>query len=492
MGRGPSPVSVTARWYVADIGAVRAFDPAFDQRPRSEKPTIVRACGRQDGGAVHNLVTNALLEAFVDAVDPNQGTTTAATHLAIGTGDPPEDVTATSLASEQERFAVTNSSVSDTTATFVTFIGTDEANGTTISEFGLTTAASGGSLLNRANISDQPIEKNAGVTATIDVSINTVDAGDIIPVEFGNAWVVGDESASEPHRFDFDTDSVDTDSNPLANLGDWESGGAIDWATSSSGSDPDIYYTFNYVDETFNGYNGSSWDTTLATPSGGIPSEAPLAFDGIDNIWSIGGYSKDSANRQSVAERVASYDISADSWSEAYTDQNIDSSGHHVERVGSWLYVMGGYTVASGAADPAASMRRYNWETDTWDYSLTDIPAGAAVDNAFLSNQATEVGRFIYVAVEDQHVRYDTVSDEWSTLEPMNDTTRRFHALESDGTEVYAFGGQNSGTSAALTSIEKYDPSTDSWTTLGDTLTAGGQGLSAAAFGDPGGFISPT
>lgn len=482
MGRSAPPVAVTARWYVADTDAVRATDPYFEQRPRSEKAEVVRYVGRERGGAVHNTATNALLRAFVDAADPNQGTTTAATHLALGSGDPSDDVTATALDTEEERVEIVNSSVSGTTVTLVGFLDTVDANGFETTEFGLTTAASGGSLLNRANISDQPITKNAGVTATIDVSVNTQAAEYVTEQSFIECLIVGaTPNGDEPYTFEFGNDALNTNSDPLTNLGDWESGGAIDWATADELSDPSIYYTFNFSEETFNGYDGSSWDDALAVPSGGIPSEAPLAFDGAGGIWSIGGYSKNVVNRESVGTRVAKYDIAGDSWSDAYTALNLDTSGHHVERVESWLYVMGGYTVASGASDPAAEMRRYNWETDTWDYTLADIPAGAAVDNAFLSNQATAVGRFIHVAVEDQHARYDTFADEWENLEPMNDTTRRYHALESDGEKVWAFGGENAGTSADLTSIERYDPATDAWTTESSTFTQARAGMCAAA-----------
>lgn len=482
MSNGSPPVDVTARWYTADIERVREVDPHFEQRPRSEKAEVVRYVGRDDSGGVHNIVTNGLLQAFVDAADPNQASTTPATHIALGTGFPSEDPSATALASEQLRVDVVDSTAGESTVTVTGFIDGDEANGLTITEFGLTTAASGGTLLNRANISGRPIRKTAGITATVDVGITLQSVSYVTPQSFIECLIVGaTPNGDEPWVYEFAADDLDPDFAPLSNLGNWESGGAIDWATADENTDPSIYYTFNFADETFNGYDNDSWDTTLSVPSSGIPSEAPLAFDGDGGIWTIGGYSKDVSNREAVGERVARYDIATDSWDESYTNLSLDISGHHVERVESWLYVIGGYTVASGASDPANNMARYNWETDTWDYTPTDIPSGPIVANAFPANQATAIGRSIHVVVENQHLRYDVFDDEWEELSPMNDTDRRYHALESDGEKLYAFGGEDAVTSVSKSSIESYDPATDSWTTESSTMAQARPGMCAAA-----------
>jgi len=59
--------------------------------------------------------------------------------------------------------------------------------------------------------------------------------------------------------------------------------------------------------------------------------------------------------------------------------------------------------------------------------------------------------------------RYDPLTNTWTTLTPMN-VRRSTHDLAVMGNYLYAVGG-NDG-SSSLNSIEKYDPESNKWTSV--------------------------
>ena len=72
---------------------------------------------------------------------------------------------------------------------------------------------------------------------------------------------------------------------------------------------------------------------------------------------------------------------------------------------------------------------------------------------------------------------YDPSTKTWTTVASLNTGRERLSAAEANGL-IYAIGGEDSGGNV-LTSVEEYDPSTDTWTTVA-SLNTGREELSAA------------
>jgi len=75
---------------------------------------------------------------------------------------------------------------------------------------------------------------------------------------------------------------------------------------------------------------------------------------------------------------------------------------------------------------------------------------------------------------------YDPSTDTWSTVASLS-TARYQNAAAEAGGLVYAIGGEDLGNNR-LSSVEEYDPSTDTWSTVASLSTAR-QNLAAAEAG---------
>ena len=67
--------------------------------------------------------------------------------------------------------------------------------------------------------------------------------------------------------------------------------------------------------------------------------------------------------------------------------------------------------------------------------------------------------------------RYDPLTNSWTTVSPMS-TARLKHASAALDGKLYACGGWHVSNRTALTSVERYDPDTDSWETVAPMKTA--------------------
>jgi N-acetylneuraminic acid mutarotase len=74
--------------------------------------------------------------------------------------------------------------------------------------------------------------------------------------------------------------------------------------------------------------------------------------------------------------------------------------------------------------------------------------------------------------------RYDPLTNSWTIVAPMS-TARKKHVSAALDGKLYACGGWDESTRTALTSVERYDPDTDSWETVAPMKTA--RYLSSAA-----------
>jgi len=144
------------------------------------------------------------------------------------------------------------------------------------------------------------------------------------------------------------------------------------------------------------------------------------------------------------------------------------------------FYVVGGVDESSW---PRPEIYSYNPITNEWKAETAKLPKGIGYTQAVL------VGGYIYVVggVDDQGnilkdtYKVDISGGTVSQVASMN-KGRENHACAELGGMIYCFGGDDGGT--ILQSVEMYNPSTNTWTNLGDILPEALTGLTAVKHGD--------
>lgn len=116
---------------------------------------------------LHNLVTLAGLNLVRDLL--NEATDGGLTHLGIGSGANPAQSLDTALQAELLRDLFTKRASGDASLTLTYFLGSTAANGSTLREAGLFTAATAGTLFARA-VHDA-IAKTSSITITYTWSV---------------------------------------------------------------------------------------------------------------------------------------------------------------------------------------------------------------------------------------------------------------------------------------------------------------------------------
>ena len=119
-----------------------------------------------------NRVTASVINGLRNVLAGQSPGVPRATHLAVGTSATAARTADTDLGNEAWRGAVTSvDHATDYIVRFRTFLATADANGNTIREIGLFSAASGGVLIARA-VLGAPIQKTASKSYTIVYTIN--------------------------------------------------------------------------------------------------------------------------------------------------------------------------------------------------------------------------------------------------------------------------------------------------------------------------------
>lgn len=131
------------------------------------------------------------------------------------------------------------------------------------------------------------------------------------------------------------------------------------------------------------------------------------------------------------------------------------------------LYVMGGYGRAdngpgAGPGEMKSHVEIYDPATDRWSI-------GASLPTARMSARACAVGNVIYVfggnagnGEETQILAYDTIANSWTAKSPAPNVRIDFDCVTADGA-VYFVGGYSGGPATPLSTIERYDPFVETW-----------------------------
>ena len=134
------------------------------------------------------------------------------------------------------------------------------------------------------------------------------------------------------------------------------------------------------------------------------------------------------------------------------------------------------------------------WSLDIDNASATwvqraSLPAarnhvGGAVLNGLLYSIGGQTGQDAASVFKSDVWRYEPATNKWTTLPSLPNQPRSHIAsatFDYNG-RIYALGGEGPGR-IALTSVDTYNPSTNSWTSLAPLLAGRSSGI-AAVFGD--------
>ncbi len=156
--------------------------------------------------------------------------------------------------------------------------------------------------------------------------------------------------------------------------------------------------------------------------------------------------------------------------------------------------VVDGKIYAIGGAWPFYQALRtvevYNPATDTWT-TKSEMPTArqglstSVVNGKIYAIGGGELASVSFTSVETFSTveEYDPATDTWTTKSPMP-TSRGFHSANVVDGRIYVIGGSPRGPDQSLVrTVEVYDPTTDTWTTKGDMPRGIGAGFSSEVDG---------
>jgi len=183
-------------------------------------------------------------------------------------------------------------------------------------------------------------------------------------------------------------------------------------------------------------------------------------------IYAIGG--REGVQYYSIVEE---YDPASDTWTRK-ADMSIPRHLHAAGEVNGKIYIIGGI---EGSIGPTKLVEEYDPATDTWR-RRADLPTkranfSASVVNGKIYAISGQQSGSLVARVDE----YDPATDTWRSRAYIPTARSSLSTSVVDG-KIYAIGGVkwNNVTSEGTyyTTVEEYDPVTDTWTTKSDISTA--------------------
>ncbi len=209
---------------------------------------------------------------------------------------------------------------------------------------------------------------------------------------------------------------------------------------------------------------GNTWATRASMPA---PRSSLAATTANGKVYAIGGFSSDG-----YLSTVEEYDPLANTWAARASMPTARSGLGVATAANGKIYAIGGYD----GSDYSNKVEEYNPLTNTWA-SRAPMPTPRTAGAAAASNgKIYAVGgigpggpQASFLSTLEE---YDPATDTWTTQAPM--PTARVPALvaASNG-KLYALGGRASviGPGGALFRVEEYDPATNTWVRVADMPT---------------------
>ena len=206
--------------------------------------------------------------------------------------------------------------------------------------------------------------------------------------------------------------------------------------------------------------------------------DAPVArqFTGsavVDGrLWVVGGLTTNVATAD-----VYAYDAAIDTWTKA---PDLPMPLHHVTAVNykGELWVLGGWTPADGNQSGRNSDQVFALRDGKWAEMPKLLRPRVAAAAAVVADKIVLFGGQTNGQLTPQTEVFDGTA--WTDAAPIP-TPREHVAGSAGGGFVYAIGGRQLSSSKNLATFERFDPATNTWTSLPPMPTARG-GLGAACF----------
>ena len=257
-----------------------------------------------------------------------------------------------------------------------------------------------------------------------------------------------------------------------------EVNGAIKIGTTSTASDGSIRYNTNK----FEGYNGTSWQSFDQIPSGGLVYSLTYPNTSLEN----NGYDFLTAIPcPGISQPLTG--VAADSWLPTSTGLFInpgERQNHKAIWTGSEMIIWGGSDGSQITPAYFNTGARYNPSTNIWTtVSTTNAPAARVEHTAIWTGTEMIIwgGYFFSLGVSSFNTgaRYNPSTNTWTTVSTTNAPSARYlHTAIWTGTEMIVWGGSDgllyNNTGA------KYNPSTNTWTALPTTNAPSGRYLHTA------------
>ena len=220
-----------------------------------------------------------------------------------------------------------------------------------------------------------------------------------------------------------------------------------------------------------------SWITPTQGPILERTGSCSVSIESLDEVWLIGGRhdpDPQQNNDEEATDLIEIMNNSNKSWRPSQYNLPFQQQYCEAELVGDLVVVTGDwYRNSNPVQYPTGRVQIHNLSNDTW-YNGTSMPS----PNQRGLGAMAEAGGYVYYAggvrnpsandATNKTYRYDPQNDQWSRMADMNQPRASFELVNYHG-QLYAMGGFQ-GTSSwnrqALDYVERYDPSTDTWTNL--------------------------
>jgi N-acetylneuraminic acid mutarotase len=240
---------------------------------------------------------------------------------------------------------------------------------------------------------------------------------------------------------------------------------------------------------TIGGYDGSShlatveeydpatdtWTTRAPLPTPQSGEEIAAATNG--KIYVIGGY-----NGSSYSTTVQEYDPATDTWI-IRASMSVPRRPAVAVASNGKIYAIGGYKDI-GWPVPLSTVEEYDPATDTWTTRAPMPTARSGLGVAAASNgKIYAIGGHkysgwlpIFLSTVEE---YDPATDTWTTRASMPRARDSLGVVAASNGKIYAIGGTTSSASGVAI-VEEYDPATNTWTTMA-SMTTGRESLGVTA-----------
>jgi N-acetylneuraminic acid mutarotase len=217
---------------------------------------------------------------------------------------------------------------------------------------------------------------------------------------------------------------------------------------------------------------------TATTTTGALSARNALAFWSGTEVLIWGGTAG-----STFYANGARYNIATDTWTAMAASPLAARSGPAIAWSGSELLVWGGITAAGPPAVYNGTGARYNPTTNTWTAMSTTgaLTARSGVNQVWTGSKwfmwsGTNLSSGAIGEVTGGAL-YDPSNDTWTSIAEPSLTPRRLAQIVWTGTEVIVWGGYDrASTSTSFGDGARYNPTTDSWTTMGTGFSGRYQG----------------